>query len=269
MEYAGKTPSGTSKTTTTSSSPAIPTVTVVVASSAIAQGKELTASDLKTASFPSNVITSLIATGGSDYTSVAALTQTKHYAATNIIAGLPILSSMVTTSAAATIPTGSGLSTVLPNGYVAMSLPYNPTSGKGELEGEGTGGYIVAGDRVDILVEIDPIPNPNNVMGNMYWAYENVLVLAVGESSGAPSAASGGAASSSSAAPVTAPSLVMVELPKQDAADMSYLEDGANVTIQYLIVAQGDYPSSGTLAPTSTASPQTIYNGSGPTFFGG
>ena len=92
---------------------------------------------------------------------------------------------MVTTSAASAAPAAAGLPAVLPSGYVAVSIPYAPGASNGT--GEGTGGYIQALDRIDILVY-----NPAGT--TLYWAYQKVLVLAIGESSGAPAAAASSSA---------------------------------------------------------------------------
>ena len=271
MEYSGKAASNTPAGNTTGpSATAVPTMTVVEASVAIPQGSQISTTDLKTATVPiSSLPTVPSGQTAPYYTSLTALTTTKEYAAIAVPAGTVVLSSMVTTSAAAAAPPVAGSGFTLPSGYVAMSLPYNPAAGKGEEEGEGTGGYLTAGDRIDILVEVDPQPNPNNVLGNMYWAYENVLVIAVGTPSGAPmatpsasSSATPSASSSASTANGASASLIMVELPKQDAANMSYLEDGPNVTIQYLIVAPPDYPPSGSPAPTGNTAPAQINSSS-------
>jgi Flp pilus assembly protein CpaB len=264
IEYAGKTPttSSTASTTTTATPPPVQTTTVVEAATAISQGQVLSAANLKTAAVADSDLPA-VASGSTVpyYTSLSALTLPKQYAAIQIPAGTVVVSSMVTANeAAAQAPVG-GTDFNLPAGDVALSLPYSATAGKGEIEGGGTGGYLEAGDRIDILVEVDPLPNPNNVMGTMYWAYQNVPVLAVGVSTGAPVASSSASpsASASSASAATA-GLIMVQLPRQDAADLAYLADGANVTLQYLIVSPGDYsgpiptPGSGSLQPVDASS---------------
>jgi len=261
MEYAGKTPSPTG-TSTNPTAAAVPNVTVVEASATIAQGDPLTAANLTTRPVPQNVLTTLTTAGGADYATVASLTQTTHYASTTIFAGLPILSSMVTTSAASAAPAAAGLPAVLPAGYVAVSLPYAPGASGGT--GAGTGGYIQALDRVDILVY-----NPTGT--TLYWAYQKVLVLAVGESSGAPAAApaaSAGATASSGAAASSTP-LLMVELSGQDAAALTAAAD-ANDLLQYLIVSSNDYPSAGASpVPAIGAQPTSISAATPNSYFGG
>jgi Flp pilus assembly protein CpaB len=249
MEYAGKTPATTPVTgtsTTTASSPPVQTITVVEASIAIPQGQAITATDLKTAPVAVSDLPQVTAgTTPPYFTSTLDLTATTEYAAIKIPADTVLLSTMVTTSQSAIQAPVGGTNFDIPSG-----------AGKGEIEGDGTGGYIVAGDRIDILVEVDPIPNPNNELGTMYWAYQNVPVLAVGVSSGAPvtssSSTTPGASPSASAAPTAAvsASLIMVQLPRQDAANLAYMEDAANVTLQYLIVSSSDYNSSSAPVPT-------------------
>jgi hypothetical protein len=156
----------------------------------------------------------------------------------------------------------------LPNGYVAMSLPYNTGSSQGEVDGDGTGGYLLPGDRIDILAEVDPQPNPSNLLGTMSWAYQDVLVLAVGGPSAAPSP-SPGASPSSAPEPSGSGGLIMVALPQQDAATLTYMKDAKNVFLQYLLVAAGDYPKGGLPAPSPIGSPQAVNGGDFSSFLGG
>jgi Flp pilus assembly protein CpaB len=260
MEYTGKTPSSNG-TATSPSSAAIPNVTVVEAGATIAQGDPLTAANLTVKAVPQNVLTTLTTAGGADYTTIASLTQTTHYASTTIFAGLPILSSMVTTSAASAAPAVAGLPAVLPSGYVAVSLPYAPAVSNGT--GEGTGGYIQALNRIDILVYTPT--------GTLYWAYQKVLVLAVGASTGtpvAPASGSTGASASSGAAESSTP-LLMVELSGQDAAALIAATDGGDL-LQYLIVSSNDYPSAGASpVPAIGAQPTSISGASPNSYFGG
>jgi len=251
IEYTNKTPA-TSAGTATATAPPVATVTVVEAASAIPVGNAITATNLKMVPVAASDLPATTGATPPYYTSAATLTASTEYAAIQIPVGTVILSSMVTSNQTAVTAPVAGTNFNLPAGDVALALPYSPSSGKGEIEGDGTGGYIVAGDHVDILVEIDPLPNPNNELGTMYWAYENVPVLAVGISTGAPVASSSAAPASSSSSPAAtvSASLIMVQLPRQDAADLAYLQDGSNVTLQYLIVAPGDYSSSAEPVPT-------------------
>ncbi len=262
MEYTGKTPTSTGNSTN-NTTPPIPNVTVVEAASNIAAGAPLTAADLTTKPVPQNLMTILTTAGGTDYTTIASLTQTTHYASTTIFAGLPVLSSMVTTSAASAAPAAAGLPAVLPSGYVAVSIPYAPEASSGT--GEGTGGYIQALDRIDILVY-----NPTGT--TLYWGYQKVLVLAIGQGSGSAATAapsSAGAAASSSAASSSTSALLMVELPAQDAAALIAATDNSDV-LQYLIVSSNDYPTAGASpVPAIGAQPGSISGTSPNTYFGG
>ena len=249
IEYTNKTAAPATGATTTRTAPALTTATVVVASSDIPVGTLLTASNLKTKPVATDALSLLTAAGGADYPTVAALTASKEYAASAIVAGLPILSSEVTATPAAAAAAVAGLPAVLPTGYVAFALPYSPAASSGT--GMGTGGFIQTGDRIDILV--------NNGGATTYWAYENVLVLAIGQSNGAPVASSSASpAASSSAGAAAAPALVMVELSRQDAAAMAAVEDDT-WTIQYLIVSSNDYPSaSASPVPAIGAGPGNV-----------
>ena len=238
MEYAGKTSSTTPGGTVTTTAPPVPTATVVVASSAIPEGALLDESSLKTEAVPETDLPTVpTGTQAPYYTSLVALTQTKEYASIDIPAGTVVLSSMITTAPAAAAVPNAGIPAVLPAGYVAIALPYAPGAASGT--GMGTGGFVESGDRVDILVY-----NANATPPVLYWAYQNVLVLAIGEGSGAPVASSSASpAASSSAAATTGSALVMVELPRQDAAAMATVEDSSGWTIQYLIESANDYPN--------------------------
>jgi Flp pilus assembly protein CpaB len=260
MEYTGKTPAATGGGANPTAA-AIPDVTVVEASSTIASGDPLTAADLTTKPVPQDLMTILTTAGGADFTTVASLTATKHYASTTIFAGLPILSSMVTTSAASLAPAAAGLPAVLPSGYVAVSLPYTPGSSGGS--GEGTGGYIQALDRVDILVY--------NPAGNtLSWAYQKALVLAIGEETGGvPAPTTSASASGSGTGTVETSALLMVELPAQDAAALTTAADAGDL-IQYLIVSSNDYPSAGASPVPGIGSGPTSVSGATPNaYYGG
>ena len=248
IEYTNKTAAPATGATTTPTAPALTTATVVVASSDIPVGTLLTASNLKTKPVATDALSLLTAAGGADYPTIAALTASKEYAASAIVAGLPILSSEVTATPSAAAAAAAGLPAVLPSGYVAFALPYSPAASSGT--GMGTGGFIQTGDRIDILV---------NGGGTTTWAYENVLVLALGQSNGAPVASSSASpAASSSAGAAAAPALVMVELSRQDAAAMAAVEDDT-WTIQYLIVSSNDYPSaSASPVPAIGAGPGNV-----------
>jgi Flp pilus assembly protein CpaB len=253
IEYTNKAaPTTTGSGTGVASTPTpVPTTTVVVASTAIPAGTLLSAANLKPEPIATETLSLFTTAGlGSDYPTMAALTTSKEYAAFTLYAGLPIFSSEVTTTPTAAGAAVAGLPAVLPTGYVAFALPYSPAASSGT--GMGTGGFIQTGDRIDILV--------NNGAGTVYWAYENVLVLALGESTGAPVASSSASpAASSSAAATAAPGLVMVELSRQDAAAMAAVEDESAWTIQYLVVSSKDYPSaSASPVPAIGAGPGNV-----------
>ncbi len=255
LSYSSKGGTGGSPNGSAPTAKPAPSTVVVVASSAIAKGQPLSAANLTTESFPDSVLHSLTVAGISDYSTVTQLTGSRNYAAADIPAGIPILSSMVASTAS--IGPTSGLPAQLPSGYVAMSLPYAPGATSGN--GEGTGGYIATGERIDILVYLPT---------SEYWAYQDVLVLAVGESAGAPAGSPSASASPGATAPT--PALIMVELPRQDAAALDEAKATAGSVIQYVIVSSSDYPGpTSSPVPGATAPPQTV-PGSGPTnFFGG
>jgi Flp pilus assembly protein CpaB len=248
---------------------------VVVASASITAGQQLSASNITTQQLAKSYVASLNVNGNSTYASVESLTKPSNYAAQAIPQGTVIVSSMVTTSAAAAAnPSVPGTLFNIPKGYVAVSLPYTTGSSQGQVDGDGTGGYIVAGNRIDILAEVDPLPNPQNLLGTMYWAFQNVLVVAVGASAG-PQPSSASPSSSATAAPAsTGSGLIMVEVPEQDGAALTYMKDAKNVFLQYLVEAKGDYLPSGTPGPAPIAgpsgeAPQPVSAGTITKYFGG
>jgi Flp pilus assembly protein CpaB len=257
IEYTNKpAATGSTSATTTPTMPVIATENVVVPSTSIAAGTLLTASNLKTTAVATEVVTLYTEAGaGSVYTTLASVTATKEYAALSLPAGVPLLSGEVTATPTSANPQVAGLPAVLPAGYVAVSLPYAPGAASGS--GDGTGGYIQALDRIDILVN-------EAAGGPVYWAYENVLVLAVGQETGGQAVtavASPAASASASSAPTVTGALIMVELPREDAAALTQIEDTSGASIQYLVVSSDDYPSaSASPGPAATAPASTVTN---------
>jgi Flp pilus assembly protein CpaB len=214
------------------------TRTVVEASVDITQGAAITAADLTTASVAASPLPA------STFSSPAQLTGTKMFATTNILASTIITGTMVTANPSAAAFPGTTFS--MPRGYVAVALPYSSAAVQGgSSTGTGTGGYIGAGARIDILAFYSST-------GTEYVAYQDVLVLDIGQGSGAPA---GSPAASASPASSVSSALVMVELPQQDAVVLTSLVAGGTATLQYLIVAPGDYPTAASPGPSPIAGP--------------
>jgi Flp pilus assembly protein CpaB len=102
----------------------------------------------------------------------------------------------------------------LTDGDVAMSVPYDET--------KDAAGFIQQDDFVDILVD-DPVSKV------VHYAFQGVHVLRVGDRASQPS----GASPSAAAAPASA-TLLLIELPREQAAALAYAID-QNFTIRYLI----------------------------------
>src|ERR1039457_4395036 len=115
-DYTTNTAAPATGATTTRTAPALTTATVVVASSDIPVGTLLTASNLKTKPVATDALSLLTAAGGADYPTIAPLTASKEYAASAIVAGLPILSSEVTATPAAAAAAGGGRAGAVPLG---------------------------------------------------------------------------------------------------------------------------------------------------------
>lgn len=115
------------------------------------------------------------------------------------VAANTIISSDMLTSDANSAQTVAKAGFQLKDGDVAMSLPVD--------EMTGAGGYIVAGDRIDILVDLTS-DNPL-----VKYGFQDVLVLKVGAASAAAEAT---------------PKLLMVELTRGEAKMMGTLLDAGN-----------------------------------------
>jgi Flp pilus assembly protein CpaB len=101
----------------------------------------------------------------------------------------------------------------LTHGDVAISVPYD--------ESKDAAGFIQQDDFVDILVD-DPVSKV------VHYAFQGVHVLRVGDRASQPVGAS------PAVAPVTSATLLLIELPREQAAALAYAID-QNFTIRYLI----------------------------------
>jgi Flp pilus assembly protein CpaB len=101
----------------------------------------------------------------------------------------------------------------LTDGSVAMSVPYD--------ESKDAAGFIQQDDFVDILVD-----DPTSKI--VHYAFQGVHVLRVGDRASQPVGASPAAAA------VTTATLLLIELPREQAAALAYAID-QNFTIRYLI----------------------------------
>jgi Flp pilus assembly protein CpaB len=122
------------------------------------------------------------------------------------------------------------------DGSVAMSVPYD--------ESKDAAGFIQQDDFVDILVD-DPSSK------SVHFAFQGVHVLRVGDRASQPVTASPAAAG---AAPVSA-SVLLIELPRQQAAALAYAID-QGFAIRYLIrphdqQSQQNLPNSGPVGQTN------------------
>lgn len=103
----------------------------------------------------------------------------------------------------------------LTDGDVAMSVPYDET--------KDAAGFIQQDDFIDILVD-DPTSKV------VHYAFQGVHVLRVGDRASQPT----GATPSAGAAPDTTAAVLLIELPREQAAALAYAID-QNFTIRYLI----------------------------------
>jgi Flp pilus assembly protein CpaB len=101
----------------------------------------------------------------------------------------------------------------LTDGNVAISVPYD--------ESKDAAGFIQQDDFVDILVD-DPTTK------TVHYAFQGVHVLRVGDRASQPTGPS------PAAAPTTAATVLLIEIPRQQAAALAYAID-QNFTIRYLI----------------------------------
>jgi Flp pilus assembly protein CpaB len=182
--------------------PAVPTTQVVVAKTDIKPGDQFSSSNLTLQAYANNDLPPSGTSGKPLYfTSTPDLLSTPHYASAAIPQGLVVLSPQVADAS------GSGPITIVPlkPGDVAISIPYDVS--------KGAGGYLQAGDHVDIVVT-DP------ATGVVHYGFQDVTILQVGAKVAQAPAASGEAAAAAPAA-----TLLLLELPREKAAALSFLID--------------------------------------------
>lgn len=180
------------------------TAPAVVAAVDLNYGDQLSATNLTVIQYPASA---LPATGLYYVDTKALLGTPPWYSTVKLPRGQLLLATQVTQELAPTkLPP-----VTLQNGDVAMSIPYD--------ESRDSGGFIQQGDYIDILVD-DPGTK------TVHYAFQGVHVLRVGDRAAQPSGAS--------AAPVASASLLLVEIPREQAAALAFAID-QNYTIRYLI----------------------------------
>ena len=183
-----------------------PLASVVVAASDLAPSTKLSATNLRVIQEPAD--RSLLP---SDYFSSPTQVYGQ-YLAIRVAANAPILASMlISTPADAQNSTVSAPPLDIPAGDVAMSIPYDPQ--------RGVGGYVQAGDHIDILVSVD---------GANHYGFQDVPVLRVG------SPGTGGASAG----------VLVVVLPRDRAAALAFIvndHSGRVAVIGYLLRPHESY----------------------------
>ncbi|HEX4755409.1 MAG TPA: Flp pilus assembly protein CpaB [Candidatus Dormibacteraeota bacterium] len=200
-----------------------PTSQAVVALVDINVGDQLSAANLTVTAYPSAALPA----AGLYYASTQPLTSASWYSTAKIPRGQPVLATQLSQ-----VLVPEKLPPVqLTDGSVAMSVPYDET--------KDAAGFIQQDDFVDILVD-DPTSK------SVHFAFQGVHVLRVGDRASQPVVASPAAAAG--AAPVAA-SVLLIELPRQQAAALAYAID-QGFAIRYLIrphdqQSQQSLPNSG------------------------
>lgn len=183
-----------------------PTVNVVVAATDLPPSTKLSTTNLRVVQVPSD--RGLLP---SDYFS-SPNQVSGQYLAIRVAANAPILSTMLIAN-----PTDAQGATVsappldIPTGDVALSIPYDAQ--------KGVGGYIQAGDHIDILVSVGSTSR---------FGFQDVPVLRVG----------------SPGATGTAASVIVVVLPRDRAAALSFIlndHSGQVAVVSYLLRPHDSY----------------------------
>ena len=187
------------------------TARVVVTLVDLKPGDQLTTANVGVAAYPVSALP--VATASSTYyTDVSRVLTPAQYASTALPRGTLVLSSMLVNSAT-TGPTVSQPPIQIDNpGDVAIAIPYG--------EANGAGGYVQPEDHLDMIVD--------DATGNEHYAFQDVRVIKVGGRAEQPAAAAGSA------------NLLLIELPREQAATLAYLED-RGATIRYVIRPHDEY----------------------------
>ena len=207
----------------------------VVALVDINVGDQLTAANVTVTDYPAAALPAT----GLYYPDTTALTSAAWYSTAKLPKGQLVLSTQLTQQ-----PTPQKLPPVaLADGNVAMSVPYD--------ESKDAGGFIQQDDYIDILVD-DPATK------TVHYAFQGVHVLRIGTRAAQPVAGT----ASTAPAPVAGATVLLLELPRQQAAALAFAVDGS-YTIRYLIrphdqQTQQALPNSG---PVGSSNWLTIING--------
>ena len=185
----------------------ITTTRVVVATADLKAGDQLTASNVGLTAYP----TSALPTGNQYFTDTSRLLTPPQYTSTQLPKGTLILAALLVATPG-TGPTVSQPPIQIDNpGDVAIAIPYGETNG--------AGGYVQPEDRLDVIVDDG---------GTEHYAFQDVRVIKVGGRAEQPAAAAGNA------------NLLLIELPRESAATLAYLED-RGATIRYVVRPHDEY----------------------------
>ncbi|MFN2581978.1 MAG: Flp pilus assembly protein CpaB [Candidatus Dormibacteria bacterium] len=184
------------------------TTKVVVAVADLKAGDQLSTSNVGLSEYPSTALPS-----GNYFTDVSKLLNPPQYTSSALPKGAVILTSLlVNTAAAGPTVTQPPIQLDKPTD-VAISIPYS--------EANGAGGYIQTEDHLDMIVY--------DASGTEHYAFQDVRVIKVG---GRGEQSSGGTAATAN--------LLLIELPREQAATLAYLEDHG-ATIRYAIRPHDQY----------------------------
>jgi pilus assembly protein CpaB len=204
-------------TTTRTGTPATSTTRVVVAAADLTAGDRLTTTNVGLSDYP----IAALPPGGAQlyFTDVAKVTGIAQYTSSTLPKGTLILATLLVTQSSG--PTVSQPPIDIKNaGDVAISVPFD--------ESKGAGGFVQPEDRLDMLVD--------DTATGVQYGFQDVRVIKVGgkaEQSGSLGAAN----------------LLLIELPREQAAVLTYLED-RGFNIRYVIrphdqFGKGSLPNSG------------------------
>lgn len=224
----------TTRTETGGGGAAVATQPVVVAGQDLKAGDELKSANVAiNQSYP---VAGLPPANGSAspvvFSDTTTLLSSSHYVSVDVPKGQVIYNSMVASSATAA---RAGFFN-LKSGSVAMSIPFTTANG--------AGGYIQAGDHIDMLID-------DSVTNTIRYGFQDVNVLKVGSSADQPTGTTTVAST---------PTLLLIELPREQAASLTYLIDHQAI-IRYVLRprdSKGPLPNS---APVNANNWQSFLDG--------
>ncbi|HXZ99567.1 MAG TPA: Flp pilus assembly protein CpaB [Candidatus Binatia bacterium] len=231
-----------------SSQNATPTTPVVVASSPIQAGTQISASEVSLTAFPTADLPSTYFTSTS-----GVLGKT---ASEDIVKGSVITQAMALSpgSAGGSVSTGPGGLFTISEGYVALAVPAHGSTADTSVDQMTVGYFIQPGDQIDIIADLGGPTSNSHAIG---YVFQDVPVLDVGYAQ----TSNPNPSPSASAAPTVtlqAPAYFVVEMPRNQATMMTAILTGTFSVPPSAAPSPSTSSSSSSSATTPTSNPPVV-----------